>query len=65
MGKLDIFFGGPWNTMVKTYKYPIVGMFLIWTIVASIFASKLSPLTKEEEFLPSDHPLSKITDIVN
>jgi len=39
MGKLDIFFGGPWNNFVKTFKYPIVGFFLIWTITAGIFAA--------------------------
>jgi protein dispatched 1 len=37
-GKLEQFFGGPWNNMVKTYRYPIVVVFVIWTVVAAIFA---------------------------
>lgn len=61
----DQFFEGPFNTMVKTYKYPIVLLFVIWTVIASIFAAKLSPLTKEEEFLPDDHPLSLITKLIS
>lgn len=33
---------------------------MIWTVVAAIYAFKLSPLTKEEEFLPEDHELMQV-----
>jgi len=46
--------------MVVKAKYPIIALFIVWTAVAAIFAAKLSPLTKEEEFLPADHLLMMI-----
>ena len=63
-GKLEKFFGGNWNTMVKQLRYPIVGLFVVWTVVAAIFAAKLSPLTTEEKFLPEDHQIEIIQKIV-
>lgn len=59
-GRLEKFFGGTWNTMIVQLKYPIVAGFIIWTVIASIFASKLSPLTQEEKFLPEDHQIEII-----
>jgi predicted RND superfamily exporter protein len=50
--------------MVKQYKYPIVGLFVVWTVFASIFASKLTPLTQEEKFLPEDHQIEVIQKTV-
>jgi len=50
--------------MVKQFRYPIVGLFVVWTVVAAIFASKLSPLTTEEKFLPEDHQIEVIQKIV-
>lgn len=61
---MEMFFSGPWNDYVKKYALVIVLVFMIWTITAAIFASKLTPLSKEEEFLPPDHQLTKISEIV-
>lgn len=55
-GRIEMFFSGPWNKCVYKLRYVIVFMFFVWTIVATIIASQLSPLTKEEQFLPDDHP---------
>ena len=55
-GKIEMFFSGVWNLVVFRLRYIIVLAFLVWTVVAAIIASKLSPLTKEEQFLPDDHP---------
>jgi predicted RND superfamily exporter protein len=63
-GRLEQFFGGNWNNMVKTYRYLIVALFLIWTAVAGIFASKLTPLSQEEKFLPESHQIEVIGRIV-
>ena len=46
--------------MVYKLRWLIIFVFLAWTIVAAIFASKIGPLTEEEEFLPSDHPIMQI-----
>ena len=56
-GNIDKFFEGPWNSMVYKLRWLIIFVFLAWTIVATIFASQIGPLTEEEEFLPSDHPI--------
>ena len=32
-------------------------VFGVWTIIAGYYASKLSPISKEENFLKEDHPL--------
>ena len=37
-----------------------VGLFLILGIVAAVIASNISPLTKEEEFLPKSDPLMQL-----
>ena len=55
-GRIEMFFSGAWNKVVFKLRYVIVAVFFIWTIIAAVIASKLSPLTKEEQFLPDDHP---------
>jgi predicted RND superfamily exporter protein len=63
-GIVEKFFGGPWNDNVKKFRFQIIVIFLIWTIFAIVKASKMGPLTKEEEFLPSDHPIMQSTVII-
>ena len=43
----------------------IIFLFTGWFIFAAIKASKMGPLTKEEEFLPSSHPILKVAQIIN
>lgn len=50
--------------MIRANAYPIIAMFMVWTVIASIYTSQLSPLTKEEEYLPADHRLIVIMDTV-
>jgi len=38
-------------------KWFIVSMTLIWFVFALNKASKLGPLTEEEELIPADHPI--------
>jgi hypothetical protein len=63
-GRVEKFFGNTWNNNVKRFRWVIIAIFLGWTIFASLKASEMGPLTKEEEFLPSDHPISKSTQII-
>lgn len=62
--RAEKFFDQPWNNAVKKFARVIIFVFLIWTGVASYYASQLSPLTKEEEFLPSDHELMQVWQTV-
>lgn len=55
--KIDRFYAGTWNTWVHKCRYAIIIIFLVWVIFASIKASEIGPLSKEEEFLPTDHPI--------
>ena len=54
---VEKFFGNTLNNFVKRFKYVIMFIMACWTIVATIFATKLSPLSKQENFVPSDHPM--------
>ena len=45
--------------------FPIIYIFIIWSIVAFSFALKLSPLTKEEEILDWNHPVMISNRILN
>ena len=54
--KIENFFGTSWNSMVKKLRFPILLLFAIWLTIAVIFASRIGPLTKEEEFIPKYHP---------
>ena len=63
-GKMEMFFSEDWDRHVKKFSIPIVVLFMIWTVISAIFASRLTPLSKEEEFLPADHQLSLITELV-
>jgi preprotein translocase subunit SecG len=55
-GFMERFFGGPWNNFVKKFRWVLIALFLGWVIAAAIIASKLRPITKQEQFLPDDHP---------
>jgi predicted RND superfamily exporter protein len=57
-GKVAIFFGQTVNNFVARYKFILLTLFGIWTIVAFILATSLTPLSKEEEFLPENHKIN-------
>jgi len=59
-GPMERFFGGPWNKMIKKFRFIIILAFASWTIAAIFFALRLTPLTKQEEFLPANHKLMKV-----
>lgn len=50
--------------MVHKFRWLIIVVFLVWTFVAAVFASQIGPLTEEEEFLPSDHPIMVTNQIL-
>ena len=60
---IEKFFEYTWNSMIEKIKYPVIAVFLIWIIVALTFAVKLTPLTKQEEFLAEDHPIMEIQNL--
>jgi len=62
-GKIEKFFGGPWNDFVNKFKIPIIVIFVIWIGASIGFASQLSPLSRSEEFLSDDHPLMEIQNV--
>lgn len=62
--KLDIFFRGPWNDFVYKLRFPIIAIFIIWGIIASVYAGQIGPLSSEEEFLPSDHEIQMALNII-
>jgi hypothetical protein len=59
-----MFFGSTWNNWVFKGRYVIVGVFTLWIGMSCFFAGKIGPLTKPEEFIPSDHPSIKSYQIM-
>ena len=59
MGKLEKFFDTTWNTFVHKFRWVILIIFFIWTVVAAIFAAQLEPVSEAEEYLPTDHPIQQ------
>lgn len=55
--KVEYFFRTKWNDFVFKWKTQIVAFVFIWTVVCSVFAFQIGPLTKAEEFVAPDHPL--------
>ena len=55
--RITMFFSGPFDRCVRKGRYIIVFLFVVVGIFAAIIASDIGPLTKEEEYLPSDSPL--------
>lgn len=57
LGRLELFFGGPWNRCVFRCRYIIILIFVLWTTYAVDQARKITPLTEREKYLDDDHPL--------
>lgn len=45
LGRLERFFGGPWNRCVFRCRYLIVLIFVLWVVYAVDQARRISPLT--------------------
>ena len=59
-GCVETFFGTHVNNFTRKFKWIIIVAFLIWTAIAIVFALKLKPLSKAEDFLPADHKMNQI-----
>ena len=59
-GKCEIFFGYYLNNFVRKFRWIIIIVFLGWGGIAAYYASKLTPLTKEDKLLDDDHVLNII-----
>ena len=46
-------------------RYILVALVIIWTGVAAWRASLITPLTKDEDFLPEDHWLTKAMRMIS
>ena len=62
---LEHFFRTTWNTNIRKFRYLIVFIVTIWTCFAGFLTTKISPLTKEEDFLPPDHAVRRGGVIIN
>ena len=62
---LDKFFRTYWNSGVKKMKYVIIISVFVWFVCALNKARKIGPVTKEEEFIPKDHPIMIPINILN
>ena len=57
IGCIETFFGVTVNNGVKKFKWVIIAASFIWACFAFYLASKLTPLTKAEEFIPKEHEI--------
>jgi len=51
---IEVFFRDYWSEWINTARFPIVGGFIILMAVFAFLASRLGPLTKQEEWFPED-----------
>jgi len=56
MSGIEKCFDGFWNNLLHKFRWVIIGVILVWSLVSAGFTSQLGPLTEQEEFLPADHP---------
>lgn len=65
IGKIEQFFGGPWNYWVHKLRFIIVFVCAGWTGFAIFKAKDIGPLTAQEEFLPKDNPITIVMNTLN
>jgi len=61
--RLEKFFGGAFTNFVFRFRYFIIGIILIWSLVSAIYTTNLKPLSEQEQFIPDDHPLMVAADL--
>jgi len=64
LGQIEEVFNSKVNTCVFKARWVILAVSLIWFVVTAIFAVKMGPMTKEEEFIDPDHPIMKPIKII-
>lgn len=52
----QLFFGNIWSTFVRKVRWFIIIIAFAWVIFASFKIQDIKPLSKQESFLPYDHP---------
>ena len=57
MTLLNQFFSGPFNRIIYKFRYALVFIFFTFGAICIYFGSQIGPLSKQEEFLPNDHPM--------
>lgn len=62
--KISDFYGGVWSLSIIKYRVPILFFFLSWLIFASYQTSSWKSLSKEEEYLPTDHFIMEGKNII-
>jgi len=51
------FLGNQFNNFINSFKYPVIVLWMMWVGIALYFATQLTPITEQEEFLPEAHPI--------
>ena len=62
---LTRFFSGPFDKCIIKLRYVWVGVFIVLGIVGAVIASRIGPLTKQEEWLPDDNEIIMLSNEVN
>jgi len=60
---VDKFFGDTFNNFIQKFRWVFIGVIGAWSIASCFIAAQLSPLTKEESFLPKHYWAEKYLDI--
>ena len=53
------------NKVVHRGRWFFIAAFTAWVAVAFVYASKLRPLSKGEQFLKKEHPINAVLDRAN
>jgi len=64
LGTIEKFFDEKVNKVVHKGRYVIIGLALVWFVVTAIFAVKMGPMTKAEDFIDPDHPIMQPIKII-
>ena len=61
---MEAFFGGFFNDNVVKFRYVIIILVLIWSIISIVFTSMISPMTEEIAFMPDDYWTEKAFNLL-
>lgn len=62
--QIELFFAGTWNNKVRQFRFIIILVMAGWLGFAIYKAKDIGPLTEEEDFLPSDHKINIVGDLL-
>ena len=62
---IDKFFDKYMSKFIFKFRLPLIILTCVWLAFALWRAVELQPLSGEEQFLSSSHPIQKILDIMN